>query len=63
MKYLLSGNKDKELEKIRERMRCENCQTYDVVSKVCKQNGCNNYADWVLWMPTTIDSTKQKEIK
>lgn len=41
-----------QLSKIKERMCCENCQMFDPVSQICHQNGCNDYDDWTLWIPT-----------
>jgi hypothetical protein len=40
-----------ELEHLSERICCDNCQQYDALSKICLQNGCNEYEDWELWMP------------
>ena len=40
-----------ELEEINSRICCENCQQYESLSKICYQNGCKDYEDWILWKP------------
>lgn len=38
-------------ESFTDRISCENCQQWDSLSEICKQNGCEDYTDWVLWNP------------